>query len=108
MAARNFTKNPPHYPRGTKQTFSHREILGALHTQKATQEEEDPEKYKMQFAKYIEGDIDADGIEDMYTEAMEKIREDPTLKEGDEKEAITSAERCTEQANAKFNPRVLY
>lgn len=31
----------------------------------------------MQFAKYIENDIEADGLEDMYVEALQKIKEDP-------------------------------
>jgi len=39
--------------------------------------EEDPDKFKMCFAKYIENDIDADGVEDMYKECHSKIREDP-------------------------------
>jgi len=39
--------------------------------------EEDPDKFKMCFAKYIENDIDADGVEDMYKECHKKIREDP-------------------------------
>ncbi|KAI9292751.1 hypothetical protein K502DRAFT_319352 [Neoconidiobolus thromboides FSU 785] len=40
-------------------------------------EEDDEERYKEQFATYIAEGIDADAIEDMYTEAHEKIREDP-------------------------------
>jgi len=40
-------------------------------------QEEDPERYKVAFAKYIENDIEADGIEDMYRECHKKIREDP-------------------------------
>merc|ERR1719263_1151151 len=45
--------------------------------------EEDPTKYDAHFAKYIKEDIDADKMEDMYTDAMEKIKEDPF---GEEKE----------------------
>merc|ERR1719265_2535049 len=48
--------------------------------------EEDPTKYEAHFAKYIEGDKDADGIEDMYTEAFEKIREDPEYEPAEKKE----------------------
>jgi len=40
-------------------------------------EEEDPERYASQFAKYIESDVAGDSLEDMYTEAHSKIREDP-------------------------------
>ncbi|KAI9351123.1 hypothetical protein DFJ73DRAFT_831686 [Zopfochytrium polystomum] len=42
-------------------------------------EEDDEEVYKRQFAKYLENDIDADKIEEMYEEAHKKIREDPTF-----------------------------
>jgi len=40
-------------------------------------EEEDPERYQTQFAKFIEKEIEGDGLEDMYKEAHTKIREDP-------------------------------
>lgn len=50
--------------------------------------EEDPNKYEAHFAKFIEADIDADKIEDMYTEAHEKIRADP-VHEPAEKKDIT-------------------
>jgi large subunit ribosomal protein L5e len=39
--------------------------------------EEDPDKYKMCFAKYLENDIEPEGVEDMYKECHSKIREDP-------------------------------
>jgi len=50
--------------------------------------EEDPTKYEAHFSKYIEADIDADKMEDMYTEAHEKIKEDPEP-EASEKKGIT-------------------
>merc|ERR1711908_105523 len=40
-------------------------------------EEEDPERYQAQFAKFIEKEIEGDSLEEMYEEAHEKIREDP-------------------------------
>jgi len=40
-------------------------------------EEEDNEKYQAHFAKYIEQDIDADSMEDLYKEVHKKIRESP-------------------------------
>jgi len=40
--------------------------------------EEDPTKYEAHFAKFIAAGIDEEGLEDMYTEAHKKIREDPT------------------------------
>mmetsp|Transcript_4146 Transcript_4146/g.4685 ORF Transcript_4146/g.4685 Transcript_4146/m.4685 type:complete len:88 (+) Transcript_4146:2-265(+) len=51
-------------------------------------QEEDPTKYEAHFAKYIAEGIDAEKIEDMYTEAHEKIREDP-VGEPAEKKDIT-------------------
>jgi large subunit ribosomal protein L5e len=40
--------------------------------------EEDPDEYKKFFAAYIAGGIDADSIEDMYTEVHAAIRADPS------------------------------
>jgi len=40
-------------------------------------EEEDPDAYAKQFSQYVENDISGDSLEDMYTEAHGKIREDP-------------------------------
>jgi large subunit ribosomal protein L5e len=43
-------------------------------------EEDDEEKYKRQFSKYIEDDVTSDALEDLYREAHEAIRADPTPK----------------------------
>lgn len=48
--------------------------------------DDDEERYKSQFSKYIEGDIEADGLEEMYQEAHKAIREDPFKKDEDEGE----------------------
>lgn len=48
--------------------------------------EEDPTKYEAHFAKYIKEDIDADGMEEMYSNAHEKIREDPSREEAEKKD----------------------
>jgi len=45
-------------------------------------EEEDADRYASQFAKYIEKDIEGDGLEDLYAEAHKKIREDPSHTKG--------------------------
>lgn len=42
--------------------------------------DDDEERYNGQFVKYIENDIEADGLEDLYTEAHKAIREDPFKK----------------------------
>merc|ERR1712113_1055136 len=51
-------------------------------------QEEDPTKYEAHFAKFIENDIDADKVEEMYEEAHGKIRENPDF-EPKERDAIT-------------------
>ena len=48
-------------------------------------EEEDPDRYQVQFAKYIEEDIEGDGLEDYYKECHTKIREDPEYTPTDKK-----------------------
>jgi len=44
-------------------------------------QEEDPTKYEAHFAKFVAAGIEPDGMEDMYSGAHEKIREDPTGQE---------------------------
>jgi len=43
-------------------------------------QEEDPTKYEAHFAKYIEHGFEPDAIEDKYTAAIKKIKEDPEFK----------------------------
>lgn len=42
--------------------------------------DDDEERYKSQFVKYIEDDVEADALEDLYTEAHQAIRENPNKK----------------------------
>ncbi|KAL2019733.1 hypothetical protein VTK56DRAFT_9270 [Thermocarpiscus australiensis] len=42
--------------------------------------DDDEERYKSQFVKYIEDDIEADSLEELYQEAHKAIREDPFKK----------------------------
>ncbi|RHZ66695.1 60S ribosomal protein L5 [Aspergillus turcosus] len=46
--------------------------------------DDDEERYRSQFTKYIENEIDAGDLEDIYTEAHKAIREDPFKKDEDE------------------------
>jgi large subunit ribosomal protein L5e len=48
-----------------------------------TLQDDDEERFKSQFAGYIENEIEADGIEDIYAEAHKAIREDPFKKADD-------------------------
>merc|ERR1712146_378700 len=41
--------------------------------------EDEPEKYKQIFGKYIEEGIEADDLEEMYEKVHEAIREDPSF-----------------------------
>ena len=45
--------------------------------------DDDEERYKSQFQGYIDDDIEADGLEEVYTEAHKAIREDPNKKDED-------------------------
>uniref|UniRef100_A0A7S1T5J7 Large ribosomal subunit protein uL18 C-terminal eukaryotes domain-containing protein n=1 Tax=Compsopogon caeruleus TaxID=31354 RepID=A0A7S1T5J7_9RHOD len=62
-------------------------ILG-LHVQEYMEYlvEEDDEKYKQQFARYIAEGIEPDSIEDLYKSAHEKIRENPVFVKKPKKE----------------------
>jgi large subunit ribosomal protein L5e len=46
--------------------------------------DDDEERYKAQFSGYIDDDIEADGIEELYADAHKQIREDPFKKDEDE------------------------
>jgi large subunit ribosomal protein L5e len=54
--------------------------------------DDDEERYKSQFNKYIEEEVEADGLEDMYVEAHKAIREDPLKKDEDAGEKKTKEE----------------
>jgi len=65
--------------------------------------DDDEERYKSQFVKYIEGDMEADGLEEMYTEAHAAIREDPNKKDEDEGEKKSKDEWKEEGKKHKTN-----
>lgn len=48
--------------------------------------DDDEERYKNQFQGYIDDEIEADGLEEMYQEAHKAIREDPWKKDDEEGE----------------------
>merc|ERR1712096_159372 len=55
--------------------------------------EEDPEKYKVQFAKFVENDIEADQLEEMYKNCHAAIRENPKYEKAQYDEPIVNT-RC--------------
>ncbi len=58
--------------------------------------DDDEERYKSQFQGYIDDEIEADGLEEMYQEAHKAIREDPFKKEEDDGEKKTKDEHKEE------------
>ncbi|KAI8812860.1 hypothetical protein BJ742DRAFT_792018 [Cladochytrium replicatum] len=62
-------------------------------------QEEDPESYRRQFARFIEQEIGPDDLEDLYSEAHEKIRADPSPSEKEAEK--TDVEKA---ALKKFKP----
>lgn len=76
--------------------------------------DDDEERYQSQFQKYIDDDIEADGLEDLYTEAHQGIRADPWKKaESDapkktkeEWKALSKKHRATRLSKAEKQERV--
>ena len=48
-----------------------------------TLQDDDEERFKSQFQQYIDDEIDADGLQELYESAHAKIREDPNLPDPD-------------------------
>lgn len=78
-------KRFPGYDREEKKydAEAHKERIMAEHVSGYMDylKDEDEEVYKKQFASYIEEGVESDDIEDLMTEAMEKIRADPSPSE---------------------------
>lgn len=78
-------KRFPGYDRDEKEYDAdmHRERIFGGHVGEYMEylEEEDNTKFQAQFAKYIEEDVQADGLEELYEGVHEKIREDPSPSE---------------------------
>jgi len=78
-------KRFPGYDRDAKEYDAemHRERIFGGHVGEYMEylEEEDNTKYQQQFAAYIDEDIEADGLEELYEGVHEAIREDPSPSE---------------------------
>jgi len=78
-------KRFPGYDRESKEydADTHKERIFGGHVGEYMEylEEEDNQKYQEHFAKYIENDVSADGLEELYESVHEKIREDPSPSE---------------------------
>jgi len=75
-------KRFPGYDRDSKEYDAdmHRERIFGGHVGEYMEylEEEDNTKYQQQFKVYLENDVEADGLEELYESVHEKIREDPS------------------------------
>merc|ERR1712157_248411 len=67
---------------------AHKEKIFGAHVKEYMEmlQEEDPTKYEAHFAKFIAEGIEPDGIEEMYTNGHQKIRESPEFTPADKKE----------------------
>lgn len=64
--------------------------------------DDDEERYKSQFFGYIDDEIEADGLEELYQEAHKAIREDPWKKDEDAGEKKTKEEWKAESQKYKL------
>merc|ERR1712232_980423 len=75
-------KRFPGYDKDSKEYDAdmHRERIFGGHVGEYMEylEEEDNQKYQECFAAYIENDVEADGLEELYEAVHEAIREDPS------------------------------
>jgi len=90
-STKNFPGFKPPEEKGQEGEYdaeAHKERIFGNHVKEYMEmlQEEDPTKYEAHFSKFIAEGIDADKMEDMYTEAHEKIREDPTGEPAEKKE----------------------
>jgi len=105
---------------------AHKEKIFGCHVKEYMEmmQEDDATKYEAHFSKYIENDIDAEKIEDMYTEAHSKIRANPdfepkgkkgitwtrkgnTVKSSDGKDVVRSMKLSMKQRKEKVRLKIV-
>merc|ERR1711862_347614 len=91
-STKNFPGYKPAEEKGAEPEYdaeAHKERIFGGHVKEYMEmlQEEDPTKYEAHFAKFVENDLDADKMEDMYTEAHGKIRENPEYTPSEKKAA---------------------
>lgn len=103
-------KRFPGYDRDAKEydVDMHRERIFGGHVGEYMEylEEEDNQKYKEQFAVYIEHSHEADDLEELYEGVHEKIREDPSPAEKKDFSPDKSFKRKSKLSNAQRKERV--
>lgn len=103
-------KRFPGYDRDAKEYDAdmHRERIFGGHVGEYMEylEEEDNTKYKEQFAGYLAEGIEADGLEELYEEVHEKMREDPSPAEKKSFSPDKSFKRKAKLSHAERKARV--
>jgi len=103
-------KRFPGYDRDAKEYDAemHKERIFGGHVAEYMEylEEEDNQKYQEQFKSYIDEDIEADGLEDLYESVHEAIREDPSAGEKKEYSPDKSYKRTAKLSLAERKARV--
>merc|ERR1711976_389855 len=103
-------KRFPGYDRDAKEYDAemHRERIFGGHVGEYMEylEEEDNTKYQEQFATYIENDVEADGLEELYESVHEAIREDPSPSEKKDFTPDKSFKRKSKLSNEERKQRV--
>jgi large subunit ribosomal protein L5e len=87
---KNFPGYKPAEEKGAEAEYdaeAHKDRIFGNHVKEYMEmlQEEDPTKYEAHFAKFLSDDIDADKMEDMYTEAHSKIKENPDFEPSSKK-----------------------
>jgi large subunit ribosomal protein L5e len=90
-STKNFPGFKPAEEKGAESEYdaeAHKDRIFGNHVKEYMEmmKEEDPTKYEAHFSKYIAEGKEADNLEDMYTEAIEKIKEDPDGEETEKKD----------------------
>merc|ERR1712232_1392191 len=79
---KNFPGFKPAEDKGAESEYdaeAHKDLIFGNHVKEYMEmlQEEDPTKYEAHFSKFLENDIDAEKMEDMYSEDHGKIKENP-------------------------------
>merc|ERR1712187_399586 len=90
-STKNFPGYKPAEEKGAESEYdaeAHKDRIFGSHVQEYMEmmKEEDPTKYEAHFSKYIKEGIEPDKLEDMYTEGIEKIKDDPDGEETEKKD----------------------
>ncbi|KAF7193110.1 60S ribosomal protein L5 [Pseudocercospora fuligena] len=68
--------------------------------------DDDEERYQSQFKGYIDDEIEADGLEELYADAHKQIREDPWKKAEDDGEAKKSKEEWKAESKKHMDKKL--